>query len=86
MAITEIPKKYVYTCDACGFEHVQENALGHYSNSRPPRWANLTFSRDALDYHGAPVADGTVKLLLCASCHGRAAIMLNSLKPEAAHD
>jgi hypothetical protein len=68
MAIREVPRSYVYTCDGCGEEHTQENANGHYSNSRPSYWSKLKIEKDAYDYQGAPVADGSVELLLCNKC------------------
>lgn len=68
MGVREIPKAYEYTCDQCGEKHRQENAAGHYTNSRPPRWSWLTFARDALDYQGLPIGDGTIKRLLCSDC------------------
>lgn len=80
MTVREIPKSYEYTCDVCGEVHVQQNASGHYTDSRPPKWARLTFAQDAEDWSGSAVADGTVKLLLCSMCRMKAAIMLNGLK------
>ncbi len=68
MAVTEVPKSYIYTCDSCGETHTQENANGHYSNSRPSYWSNLIIEKDAYDYQGAAVADGSVRLLLCNKC------------------
>lgn len=85
MAIREIPKSYEYTCDGCRLVHVQENASGHYSNSRPPGWASLTFARDAYDYQGAACAGATVKRLLCTACADKVALAINAaLANEAA--
>ena len=44
MAIREVPRSFVYQCDACGEEHVQENPTGHYTDSRPPQWTTLRFT------------------------------------------
>jgi hypothetical protein len=41
MSIREVPKSYVYTCDVCNAEHVQENANGCYTNSTPPGWSTI---------------------------------------------
>lgn len=79
MSVREIPKSYEYTCDCCGTVHVQENAGGHYTNSRPPRWAMLTLAQDAEDWSGAAVADGTLKLLLCQLCRGSLASSIAAL-------
>jgi hypothetical protein len=79
MPIVEIPKSFRYICDGCGFEHLQENASGHYTDSRPPKWAKLMFARDALDYLGDAAADATIKLLLCPTCQVRVAMLLNEL-------
>lgn len=69
MAVEEIPKSFRYTCDVCGETHTQENANGHYTNGTPPKWAKLVFKRDAVDFQGYAVADGTVERLLCHSCN-----------------
>lgn len=85
MAIREIPKAYVYVCDGCGTEHKQENASGHYSNSRPKHWSNLKLQRDAYNYQGAVCADGSVERLLCEKCTARIAEAINSaLLPDGA--
>ena len=68
MSIREIPKAFEYVCDVCKKAHMQQNASGHYSNSRPPHWADLHIKQDAYDYQGAAVADGSVHRLLCDDC------------------
>lgn len=73
MAIREIPKAFDYICDVCAKTHRQENAGGHYTDSRPPQWANLIIRQDAYDYQGQAVADGSVTRLLCNGC--RAGVM-----------
>lgn len=75
--IREVPRSFVYECDACGAEHVQENASGHYTNSRPSQWMTLKLERDATDYQGAAVASADVKLLLCLSCGPRISAAVN---------
>lgn len=69
MSIIEIPRQFKYVCDTCGKIHVQENANGHYSDSRPPHWGRLIIRQDAHDYQGQAVADGTIERLLCSDCH-----------------
>lgn len=68
MPIREIPKAYEYTCDICGKTHLQENAGGHYTDSRPPYWARLIFRRAATDFQGQEVADASFERLLCEIC------------------
>ena len=68
MSIREIPRSFVYTCDACGIEHLQENAGGHYTDSRPPLWERLKLHRTAVDYQGTPCADASIERLLCDRC------------------
>lgn len=68
MAIREIPKAYEYQCDRCNAVHRQENAIGQYSDSRPPSWSRLELVQDAHDYYGVAVASGTRNLLLCHLC------------------
>lgn len=46
----------------CGKTEVQDK------RARPDFWADLTLARDAYDYQGYPVADGTVSILLCGTC------------------
>ncbi len=84
MGIREIPKSFEYICDVCQTTHVQQNANGHYTDSRPPSWGRLTLSCDALDWQGAPVADGTTKLLLCEKCLRSAAALVDKLRSGAA--
>lgn len=79
MAIREVPKSYIYTCDGCGREHTQENATGHYAGSRPTFWATLILQQDAYDFQGCAVADGTVTRLLCDKCTALATKALNSV-------
>jgi len=68
MGIREIPTSYEYTCDACAFKHIQENAHGHYGDSRPPHWTRLKIARTAYDYQGNAVADSSFEKLLCPKC------------------
>lgn len=70
MAIITIPQSYKYICDSCGKSHLQQNASGHYTDSRPPHWARLTIAQHAYDFQGAAVADGTISKLLCEYCTG----------------
>lgn len=82
MTIREIPKSFEYICDGCGVKHLQENATGHYSNSRPAHWATLTLAREAYDYQGSACADATIKRLLCEKCSGQVAAAINeAIKP-----
>lgn len=68
MSIVEVPKAYIYTCDACGKEHRQENAAGHYTDSRPSNWHRLKWSATAYDYQGTACADDSFERLLCDGC------------------
>lgn len=66
--IREIPKAFEYTCDQCRTTHRQENASGHYTNSRPPGWVGLKVLRDAYDFQGQAVAPANIDRLLCEKC------------------
>ena len=81
MAVREIPKAFEYVCDLCGAVHRQENASGHYSNSRPPYWISVNVGADAHDFQGAAVADASVKRLLCDKCGPRVVAAINLVKP-----
>lgn len=78
MTIEKIPQSFRYICDVCKAVHVQENASGHYTDSRPPYWAWLILAQDAHDYQGTAVADMTAKRLLCGKCAVDATKLLNS--------
>lgn len=62
MSVKEIPRAFDYICDACNETHHQENAGGHYTNSRPPNWSHLKMA-------GAHDRE----VLLCPRCGDRAA-------------
>lgn len=68
MTVREIPRAFEYICDVCSKTHRQENAGGHYTNSRPPHWSHLKIGRDAYDFNGIAVADGSIERLLCDEC------------------
>lgn len=78
MTIKEVPKSYVYTCDLCGAEHVQENAGGHYSNSTPPDWMKLMVGGNGRrwSYPGEPI-----NKLLCESCGERTLQAIERVEP-----
>lgn len=78
MSIREIPRAFVYVCDGCKTEHTQENAGGHYSHSRPPHWASIKIGRDAYDFQGAAVADGSIERLLCEECATKTIASINA--------
>ena len=59
MSLRHIPEKYISQCDLCGEEAEGKSQTG---------WGNLIIKQDALDYQGAPVADGTKNWLLCRQC------------------
>lgn len=65
MGVVEIPRSFKYTCDRCGDEHVQENAAGHYSNSRPPNWSSVQVL-------GRPLESS----LLCDDCSNEVMVVL----------
>jgi protein-arginine kinase activator protein McsA len=60
MTIRERPRAFVYVCDGCGDEHVQENASGHYANSVPPAWVKITVQPN--------VASERREYLVCDEC------------------
>lgn len=62
MAIKEIPRAFLYTCDHCGNSHQQDNAGGHYHESLPPNWGSVTVKTN-FDERFA-----TKTILLCRTC------------------
>ena len=81
MAIREIPKSYEYTCDVCDALHVQENANGHYTNSRPPNWATVSFQKNK---DGTQLIDSSVCLLVCAACGEKIAKAIKGIQSDRA--
>jgi hypothetical protein len=72
MGERKIPETYEYECDACE----RTETMGR--RARPKYWTELTLSRDAYDYQGCAVADGTVKRLLCAECSEKVSAAINA--------
>ena len=70
MGVREIPKSIEYTCDGCGAREV--------GSIRPREWSNLHLARDAYDWHGVAVADGSIKRLLCAECSATVVAAINA--------
>ena len=64
MTIHEVPKAYIYTCDACKQEHLQKNANGHYTNSTPPDWYTIKIISNIPDIDG----DTYISFLFCEKC------------------
>lgn len=73
MGIEEIPRSFKYTCDRCGTDHLQPNAGGRYTGSRPSGWVRLKINRGAFDHLGTAVGDGSFELLLCQECSAKMA-------------
>lgn len=61
MTVREIPRSFVYACDSCGQEHVQDNAGGHYTGSRPVGWVGYVVRTDDHPNHND-------QRLLCETC------------------
>lgn len=78
MAITEVPRSFIYMCDACKHTHKQENASGHYTNSEPPGWATLRLSYTKSTVE--ELVDATEKLLLCPACKAKAIQLVDTIK------
>lgn len=76
MAVTEIQATWRFTCDGC--KATEESK----TKSRPRYWSDLHILRDAYDYQGCAVADGSVKLLLCADCALAATTAVNKAIDE----
>lgn len=68
MGIQEIPRSFKYTCDVCGKVDLQENASGHYTDSRPPHWTRLKLARTAYGLNKQAFADASYERLLCSGC------------------
>lgn len=66
MSVREVPRSFLYECDACGEEHKQENPSGHYTDSRPPGWTTLKFAADVATGHVSEVR--REEKLLCLEC------------------
>ncbi len=62
MAITEVPRKIIYTCDRCSGEKVGETT---YPSGRPPGWA--TFKLDWAPSAEHPEVTNH-NMLVCDTC------------------
>jgi len=62
MSVRHIPESFEHTCDGCGWSEVTRN------ESRPKYWTTLIIQREAYDYQGNAVADGTIRRTLCKEC------------------
>lgn len=93
MAIREVPRSFVYTCDGCGQEHTQAGADGHYTNSTPPLWGRLRINmgpdeRLTLDLKSAAETAerfkrwGSTEALLCGACFVILTDLLNRTFPR----
>lgn len=71
MSLRKIEENFRHICDGCGAEETTA------STSRPTHWSDLHILRDAYDFQGCAVADGSVKLNLCLGCGNAAATALN---------
>ena len=67
MAVTEIPRSFLYTCDRCKAEHVQPNPAGHYTESTPPGWMTVQLYRAGKD-SVMPSSPIRKRKLLCDAC------------------
>lgn len=63
MGIESVPAKWRYKCDGCGNVETVETV-----GSRPKYWTDLHWRRDAYDFQGEAVADGSIARMLCGGC------------------
>lgn len=63
-----IPEQRIFVCDCC-----QQEGVHHAKGTK------LILKRNALDYQGQPVADGTVELDLCDECDGKVSEAINAV-------
>lgn len=61
MSTKRIPEKVEVYCDVC-------NSLCGPGGKRRTMGGHIRIKRDALDYQGSPVADGSVDFDACDSC------------------
>lgn len=72
MAIKEIKQHWIVACDCCGVEKTQTGT------HRPSKWVGIKVAQDAIDHSGAPVADASVDLILCAECGSQVVHAMNA--------
>lgn len=72
MAIREIAASFEVVCDCCRETETMT------SKHRPKYWSDFNILRDAYDFQGHAVADGSVKLLLCLKCSDAVAKAVNN--------
>jgi len=75
MTIREIPRSFLYTCDACLVEHRQENAQGHYTESVPSHWSRIRIRK------GSDIGNtfDAYERLLCEACGPKVISIIDSI-------
>lgn len=73
MGLKFIPHAYENECDGCGKKETSS------SQSRPKYWSGLALYRDAYDFQGQAVADGSITRLLCGECTRQVAEAINQV-------
>lgn len=76
MAVQEIAATFRYACDGCGATETMPR------KDRPRYWSDFHILRDAYDFQGCAVADGSVRLTLCVECGNAAATAVNKALDE----
>jgi hypothetical protein len=76
MAVREVAASFEHVCDCC------KSVEASSSRSRPKYWCDLHVLRDAYDFQGCAVADGSVKLLLCLNCGEKVTKAMNAVFDE----
>lgn len=71
MSTRTIPAQTIVTCDCC-----------KRSGTRRVKSAAIVLHRNALDWHGDPVADGTIRFDLCDECESLIAKAINAVAEE----
>lgn len=80
MTTTTIPERTFITCDCCKRKCGNETGQARRSMS-----GGLIVQRDALDFQGCAVADGSVKRDLCDSCLHAVSEAINEVCQRIAH-
>lgn len=76
MGVREVPASFEHVCDGC--KSIETSA----TKSRLKYWCDFHILRDAYDFQGCAVADGSVKLLLCLACSEAATKAVNAAIDE----
>jgi hypothetical protein len=78
VAVTEIVRQTLYTCDACGVEHMH----APYRGNVPSDWSVINHSANMIKGIVCVLPKNLTSLLLCSACTSKARAYIAQLFPK----